>query len=304
MVRVIKLLGLWLMLLMPLPLAAQAGADPDLELFRRDRSTHPSETNMYRELGIGEFGAAFSAFYTARSYNISNIRGLDHSLATSWLYSFDPWGLGFRTHIEYRASTEWRLSLIPRADVAFGILNNSHHETFGFETLPFTQNYPARNDAQKLSLNLELEFSARWRWLWLTAKGSGWMAFRRTHVKSYPATYEDPQLGTLDHVKDRNRVDWDQGYVYGLSTGVGFEFFFVDAAARFIVFLMARPFNTVMFRGDSATTNGAEFVLRSADFELTDHAGIYFEFGLQLFLQTAEFNDIYYTQFSLGVRWR
>jgi hypothetical protein len=85
---------------------------------------------------------------------------------------------------------------------------------------------------------------------------------------------------------------------------VGFEFFFVDEAARFIVFLMARPFNTVKFRDDSATTHGGEFVLRSADFELTNHAGIYFEFGMQLFLQTAEFNDIYYTQFSIGVRWR
>ena len=302
MARALTLGGLWLLLLVPLPLAAQQPA-PEFDVLR-ERRAHPAETPMYRELGIGDFGVAFAAYYTARSYNISDIRGLDNSLATSWLYSFDPWGLGFRTHFEFRASSEWRLSLIPRLDAAFGLLNNSHHETFGFHTLPFTQNYDAANDAMKLSVNLELEFSARWRWLWLTAKGSGWGVFRRTSVKSYRDSYVDPQLGTLDLVKDRERVDWDQGYVYGFSTGVGFEFFFVDEATRFVVFVMARPFNFVQFRGATAMTHGMEVLLRSADFELTHHVGVYFEVSMQLYLPTREFNDVYYSQFSLGIRWR
>lgn len=301
MARVITLLGLCFALCAPV-LRAQAPASPSEVETGRER--HPSETPMYHELGIGEFGFAAAFFYTARSYNISDIRKLDHSLSTNWLYSFDPWGLGGRVHAEYRVSTEWRLSLVPRADVAFGIVNNSHHETFGFFDLPFTQNYRAAQDAQKLSVNLELEFSARWRWLWFTLKGSSWMAFRRTAIRADRSTYFDTQLGTLDYVKDRERVDWDQAYVYGPSTGVGFEFFFLDEAARFVAFVMARPFNFVQFRDATGVTHGLEVVVRSTDYDITDQAGIYFEASIQMYLPTDEFNDVYYTQFSLGVRWR
>lgn len=269
---------------------------------RRDAS--PSETPKYRELGIGELGFAFAVFYTARSYNISDIRKLDHSLATSWLYSFDPMGLGTRIHAEYRLSTEWRFSIIQRADVAFGILNTPHHETFSFDTLPFTQNYQAANDNLKLSVNMEFEFSARWRWLWFTAKANSWMVFRRTKVRGYRDSFIDPQLGTLDKVKDRVRTDWDNAFVYGASTGVGFDFFFVDESARFLLFLMWRPFNVIRFRDATGISNGLEVVVRSADFDLTNQAGIYFEASVQMYLPTDEFNDVYYSQFSIGLRWR
>lgn len=284
------------------------GGPEDLEFrLRREpprRGSHPSETPKYRELGIGELGFAFATFLTARSYNISDIRKLDHSLATSWLHSFDPWGLGTRIHAEYRISTEWRFSVIQRADVAFGILNTPHHETFGFHNLPFTQNYPAGNDNQKLSLNLELEFSLRWRWLWFTAKANSWMVFRRTKVRGYRDSFVDDQLGTLDTVKDRNRTDWDNAFVYGASTGIGFDFFFVDESARFIVFAMWRPFNVIRFRDATGISNGLEFVIRSADFDLTNQMGIYFEASAQMYLPTDEFNDVYYSQLSLGLRWR
>lgn len=313
MVRAVMLVGLALLLAAVSPLAAQeaptrpAGPeDLDFKLGRGKpgRGPHPSETPKYRELGIGDLGFAFAAFYTARSYNISDIRKLDHSLANSWLHSFDPWGLGARIHAEYRLSNEWYLSLIQRADVAFGLLNTPHHETFSFYELPFTQNYPASNDNQKLSVNLELEFSVRWRWLWFTAKANSWMVFRKTEVRGRRDTFVDGQLGTLDSVKDRKRTDWDNAFVYGASTGVGFDFFFVDESARFIVFAMWRPFNVVRFRDATGITNGLEFIVRSADFDLTDQAGIYFEASAQMYLPTDEFNDIYYSQFSFGIRWR
>lgn len=312
MARVVILVGLALALFAPLPLSAQeAPTNPEPEELEFDikreparRNLHPSETGKYRELGIGELGFAFASFYTARSYNISDIRKLDHSLATSWLYSFDPWGLGTRLHAEYRVSNEWRLSIIQRADVAFGILNTPHHETFSFENLPFSRNYPAANDNLKLSLNLEFEFSARWRWLWFTAKANSWMVFRRTKVTGYRDSYVDEQLGTLDKVKDRKRTEWDNAFVYGASTGVGFDFFFVDEAARFIVFALWRPFNVIRFRDATGISNGLEVVIRSADFDLTNQAGIYFEVGVQMYLPTDEFNDVYYSQFSFGIRWR
>jgi len=312
MVRLVILAGLALALFAPQGLSAQeAPTNPDPDAIKFDinrkpirRDTHPSETRKYRELGIGELGFAFASFYTARSYNISDIRGLDHSLATSYLYSFDPWGLGGRIHAEYRATNEWRFSLIQRADVAFGILNTPHHETFHFDNLPFSQNYPAANDNLKLSVNLEVEFSARWRWLWFTAKANSWMVFRRTKVRGYRDSFVDNQLGTLDKVNDRVRTDWDNAFVYGASTGIGFDFFFVDEAARFIVFAMWRPFNVIRFRDATGISNGMEFIIRSADFDLTNQLGIYFEVSAQMYLPTDEFNDVYYSQLSLGLRWR
>lgn len=299
----------FLMALLAPALAGQeetAPEDMEFDIKRQpyERKLHPSETPKFKEVGVGEVGVAWNVYYTARSYNISDIRGLDESLATSWLYSFDPWGLGGRAHIEYRISNEWRLSFMPRADVAFGILNTEHPNTFEINDVPFSRNYHSKNDNQKLSLNLEFEFAARWRFMWFVHKVNTWMVFRRREVKAFDTVYRDPQLGTLGTIKDRERVDWEQAYLFGTATGVGFEFFFLPESSRFTVFALWRPFNNVTFRDKGGLTNGMEFVIRSNDFELSDQYGIFFEINMQFYLPTDEFNDIYYTQFSIGVKFR
>ena len=289
-------------------LSAQDTAPEDMEFdIRREpteRRLHPSETNKFREVGVGEVGVAWNIFYTARSYNISDIRGLDQSLSNSWLYSFDPWGLGVRSHIEYRISNEWRLSFAPRADVGFGILNTEHPNRFEINDVPFSRNYHSSNHNQKLSVNLEFEFAARWRFMWFVHKVNSWMVFRRRQVKAFDTAYRDDQLGTLGTIKNRERVDWEQAYMFGTATGVGFEFFFLPESSRFIVMALWRPFNNVSFRDKGGLTNGMEFVVRSSDFVLTDQFGIFFEINLQFYLPTDEFNDIYYTQFSVGVKFK
>lgn len=308
---------LTILLLLCAPLCAQTGTstpkpadtatidDMEFDIRRPFRETrHPSETPRYRATGVGEIGLAFNIFYTARSYNISDIGGLDNSLASSWLYSFDPWGLGGRAHIEWRISPEWWLSIMPRTDVAFGILNTSYHNTNEIEGLPFTRNYQSANDMQKLSVNFELEVSARWRYMWFVTKASIWSVFRKRSIRTNDSDHFDSQLGTLGPVKDRKRVEWEQAYVFGAATGIGFEFFFLPEAYRFIVMGLWRPFNTVMWRDKSSVTNGFEFMIRSADFVLTHQVGIFFEMSMQLYLPTDNFNDIYYTQFSLGIKFK
>jgi hypothetical protein len=306
----------WLILMFLVLLAPAASAqsedeeiapeDMRFELRRRpyERTGHPSETDRFREVGVGEVGVAWNVYYTVRSYNISDIKGLDNSLSSNWLFAFDPWGLGLRSHIEYRVSNEWRLSFIPRADVAFGILNSSYTNTHELEDLPFTRNYRGANDAQKLSVNFDFEFAARWRFMWFVGKFNSWMVFRRRVIRANDSSYRDPQLGTLSDIKDRKRVDWDQAYLFGGATGVGFEFFFLPESSRFILMALWRPFNHVSFRQRSGVTHGLEFVVRSADFELTNQIGLFFEIGVQMYLPARDFNDIYYTQFSVGVKFR
>jgi hypothetical protein len=265
---------------------------------------HPSETPRYRELAPGQWGVAWNVYYTLRSYNVTDIRGLDNSLATSWLNSFDFWGLGVRAHVEHRHSIDWRFSILPRLDAAYGILNSSYHNTFELEDLPLSRNYPSANDVQKLSLFTGVEAAARWRWLWLTARGDGWMVFRRREIRGYTVNFRDPQLGALSGVKDRKRVEWEQAYVYGAAVGTGFEFTFMPESSRIIIFTLLRPYNVVQFRGGSAVTHGFELSLRSADFELTDQSGCFFEFSVQAYLPAGEFNRVYYSQISLGAKFR
>lgn len=302
-----------LVLLAALPLLAplQAQDDTPVEDMKFDvkrqpygRSLHPNETPRFREVGVGEFGLAWNIFYTARSYNITDYSKLDNSLATSWLYSFDPWGLGARAHIEYRVSNEWRFSFSPRADVAYGILNTQSPNTHDIDGLPFDRNYRGANDQQKLSLNLEFEFAARWRYMWFVHKFESWMVFRRREIRAFDSVYRDPQLGTLARIKDRERVDWEQSYLFGTATGVGFEFFFLPESTRFIIFALWRPFNNIVFRDKGGLSNGFEIMIRSADFELTNQIGLFFEISVQAYLPTDEFNDVYYSQFSIGVKFR
>jgi hypothetical protein len=292
--------------LLPCALHAQDSDLPEeFDVKRRaPRPTHPSETERYSSIGLREWSVAWNVFYTARSYNVSDIRGLDQSLATSWLYSFDFWGLGARAHIEYKASPEWRFSILPRVDVGYGILNASYHNKHELEDLPFARNYRGANDVQKLSFRAEIEFAARWRWLWFVGKFDSWMVFRRREIRANDTQYRDPQLGALSAIKERNRVDWEQAYVFGAATGVGFEFFFLDPDVRFILFTLWHPFNNVTFRGGTSISNGFELAVRSADFEISDVFGIFFEASVQLYLPTDEFNDVYYTQFSVGVKFR
>ncbi|MCA8911422.1 MAG: hypothetical protein KDB82_06940 [Planctomycetes bacterium] len=265
---------------------------------------HPNETPRYRETEVGGFGLAWNVYYTARSYNITDIRGVDNSLSSNWLYGMDPWGLGARAHIEYRVSNEWRLSFMPRVDAAFGIYNTQYPNTHEINGLPFSRNYRGANDSQKLSLNVEFEFAARWRFMWFVHKFNSWMVFRRRAIRAFDSVYRDDQLGVLGTIKDRHRVDWEQSYLFGTATGVGFEFFFLPESSRFILFALWRPFNNVSFRNKGGITNGLEVVVRSADFELTNQVGIYFEVDIQMYLPTDEFNDIYYSQFSIGIKFR
>lgn len=301
---------LTILLLCCTPLLAQAQPSPPIddmkfEVRRPFRETrHPSETPRYRGTGVGEVGLAYNIFYTARSYNISDIRGLDNSLASSWLYSFDPWGVGGRIHIEWRVSPEWRLSILPRIDVAHGLLNSSYHNTNEIEGLPFTRNYRSANDMQKLSVYAELEFAARWRYMWFITKVGMWSVFRQREVRTNDVRYRDSQLGELGNIRDRTRTEWEQAYVFGAATGIGFEFFFLPESYRFIVMGLWRPFNNVVWREKGGLSNGFEFMIRSADFELTNQVGIFFEMALHLYWPTDEFNDIYYTQFSIGVKFR
>src|SRR5690606_5200923 len=179
-------------------LAQESGPPGEFEVKRRlARATHPSETDRYSAIGLKEWGLAWNVYYTMRSYNVTDIRGLDESLATSWLYSFDPWGLGVRAHIEHKATTEWSFSIMPRVDAAYGILNTSHHNPHELEEPPFTRNFRGSNDSQKLSIRAELEFAARWRWLWFVGKVDSWMVFRRRAIRANDTVYRDDQLGTL-----------------------------------------------------------------------------------------------------------
>lgn len=285
--------------------ALNAQEDAEFDLRREfPRQLHPSETDRYAAVGIKEWGLAWNVYYTARSYNITDIRGLDNSLATSWLYSFDFAGLGTRAHIEYKSSPEWRYSILPRVDVAYGTLNSSYHNPHQLEDLPFTRNYRGANDMQKLSVRAEIEFAARWRWLWFVAKFDSWMVFRKRDIRANDSAYRDTQLGTLSPIKDRKRTEWEQAYMFGGATGVGFEFYFMNPDTRFILFTLYRPFNSVTFREGSGITHGFELMMRSADFEISDLVGFFFEASLQFYLPTRDFNDIYYSQFSFGVKFR
>jgi hypothetical protein len=45
-------------------------------------------------------------------------------------------------------------------------------------------------------------------------------------------------------------------------------------------------------------------MVRSTDFELTNQSGLFFSVSFQAYLDTDEFNRVYFTQLSFGIRWR
>ncbi len=272
---------------------------------REKPAGHTSETRRFRETGIGEFGVNWAIFSTTRGYNVTDIRGLDHPWSARYMASLDFWGFGGAAIVDYRLTPDWRITTTYRVDAAYGIVNQSRHETHSLQTLPVKRNYRGSYDQQKLSLNLSFEFAARWRYMWIIADFDGLLAFRRIDIRAYDTDFEDNQLGRLDLIKDRKRVDWDHIYKLGAGIGVGFEWFFVDEYARFVTVLMWRPWTWVTYRGASGFTNGLEFIMRSAPFELSNHIGVYFEFSVQMYLPVPrEFNQIYYSQFSIGVRFK
>lgn len=285
--------------------------DDDLPRFEIKRgggeesARHRSETSRFRETGVKEFGFTYAVFYTLRSYNVTDIHGLDNQWSSVWVKSFDFWGLGFQTSMEYRFAPDWRINLTPRADVAYGILNEPRHVEHSLQKLPFNRNYRGAYDIQKISVDLRFEFAVRWRYLWFVQDFQAFLAFRRVAIRAYDTDYEDDQLGKLDLIKDRERVDWEHIYMFGAGTGIGFEWFFIDESYRFVTLALWRPYASLSFRDRSGLTNGIELVIRSSNFEITDQLGIYFEISGQAFLPVDHrFNTIYFTKFSVGVRFR
>jgi hypothetical protein len=281
-------------------------ASPGPEDLRFDvRNTHPAETERYQALSIGDWGVSFNAFYAMHSYNVTDIRGLDNSLASNWLYAMDPWGLGFRAHIEHRLNEEWSLSIIPRVSVAAGIYNTSYHNTFDFPNLPFTSNIRSANDSFKISIDADIEFAARWRWLWFVGKLNTWSVFRRRYVNANDKVFRDPQLGVLDDVRNPEKIVNEQALIVGGATGVAFDFFTLNGSTPLVFYIMWLPWNYIDFRGAGGFSNGFELILRSSDFHLTNESGLYFEVGFQAIMQIErEVNDVYFATIGLGIRWR
>lgn len=285
----------------PAPIPAAAPEDMKFEIGR----TAPSETDRYRALSIGDWGISYSAFYAMHTYNITDIDGLDNSLSSNWLYGMDTFGLGGKLHIEHRLNEEWKLSIIPRLSVAFGWYNTSYHNTFEFDSLPFTSNVRSANDSMKLSVDADVEFAARWRWLWLVGKLNTWSVFRQRHIKANNKVFRDPQLGVLDSVTTPEYTAYEQAYVLGGATGVAFDFFAMSKSTPLIVYLLWLPWNYVEFRGSGGYTNGFEIIVRSTDYNLTDQSGLYLELGIQGLVQIdGEVNDVYFTTFAFGIKWR
>ncbi|MCC6574114.1 MAG: hypothetical protein IT462_10000 [Planctomycetes bacterium] len=266
---------------------------------------HGSETDRFREAGIGEFSVQGAFFSHTRTYNVTDIRGFDHPWSGKLLPSADYFGLGGVCIVDYRVSADWRITVTHRADFAYGFLNSPRHESHSLRQLPFSRNYRGAYDQQKLSFNLGVEIAARWRYMWIVHDFDALMAFRRIKIRAYDTDYEDDQLGRLDFIKDRKRTDWDHIFLLGAGVGVGFEWFFIDEGARFVTVLTWRPWTYVSFRDASGFTNGFEFNMRSAPFELTNQIGLYFDFTFQAFLPVDhEFNQIYQMQFSIGLRFK
>lgn len=280
---------------------------PDFNITRGggESDRHGSETDKFHETQVKEVGVTFAIFYTTRSYNVTDVRGFDNTWGSSYLTSFDYWGIGTQASVEYRMRPDWRMNFTPRVDIAYGVLNKPRHHTHELETLPFTRNYRGADDAQRLSLNMRFEFAVRWRYLWFVQDFQAFFAWRRTEIRAYDTDYQDDQLGTLDLIKDRKRVDWDAIYLFGAGTGIGFEWFFLDESYRFVTLVLWRPYANLTYRKAGGFTNGLEFVARSSTFELTNQLGIFFEVSVQLYLPIKhEFSSVYFSQFSVGVRFR
>lgn len=288
-------------------LMAQDDDWPRFEITRGggEDAKHGSETTRFRETGIKEFGFTYAVYYTARSYNVTDIHGLDNQWSTVWIKSFDFWGLGFQTSMEYRFRPDWYINVMPRVDIAYGILNEPRHVEHELKQLPFKRNYRGAYDAQKLSLDIRVEFAMRWRYLWFVHDFQAFLAWRMVKIRAYDSNYEDDQLGPLDVIKDRERTDWEHIYMLGAGTGIGFEWFFLDESYRFVTLMLCRPYTNLSFRERSGNTTGLEMIIRSANFEITDQLGVFFEISGQAFLPVdRKFNTIYFTKFSIGVRFR
>ena len=290
--------------------AAQAGTSPEAETGPEDMKfeiskRHPAETSRYRALNIGDWGVSFSSFYAIHSYNITDIRGLDNSLGSNWMYSMDTFGIGGRLHIEHRLDEEWSLSIIPRVSVAFGMYNVSYHNTFDFPTLPFTSNIRSANDSMKLSIDADLEFAVRWRYLWFVAKLNTWSVFRQRKIEANSKVFRDSQLGALDTVENPEFTAYEQAYVIGAATGVALDFYALNRSTPLMLYLLWLPWNYIDFRGAGGYSNGLELILRSNDFQLTDEFGLYFEGSFQALMQIErEVNDVYFASFAIGIKWR
>ncbi len=259
-----------------------------------------SETSEFREAQPGEWAYTNFITWAPRYVNVTDVRGFDDSLSRRFVPSLTFVSARYERAMKYRLSHQTWFSLRPTASFGYGYSAFSSHEEFRLNTVDREVAVPAKFGVGQIHADLGASFG-----IWSGAHEvyldwSSLFAWRFQSLKARVNTATDPVSGLVDSLREPLRRQTHLAQLHSL--GVGYALHVGNEPWNYRIAFTVLRVTEVSWNDHRTLVAGSGFDVRADGFRLSDDVGLALHFKFDWWLPRRGFNDIFWFELGVGVR--
>lgn len=259
-----------------------------------------SETPRFREAAPGEWSRTHVITWNPRYFNATDTRGFDDSFSRRLITSMTYISARYEQQADYRLGAKHWLSFRPTASLAYGYSTMSSHEMFLLGTVDREVDMPSKFDIGQLIGDIGATAGIRGEDHEVFVDWSSLAAWRFQRVVSQGTQKIDPVTGLVDSIRAPTRNEEDRAFFH--QTGIGYAFHFGAEPWNYRFAMLWRPVAHLTWQDRSATLMGFGIDMRADGFRLSDDVGLALHLKFDFFLPKDDFNDVFWFELGIGVR--
>jgi hypothetical protein len=260
-----------------------------------------SETDKYRESLPGETSFTNAVSWAPRYFNVTRTEGFDDSLSKRWLTNLHLVGVRYEGILAHRLDHDRSIIFRPTAALTYNYSWISSDEMFRLRTVQREVAVSSSFQTNQLfaDFGASLGYSGRvwegfldWRSM---------LAFRFQRLTTNERSVVDPLGGLIDNVESPVRNETTRAFMH--SFGIGAALHFGHEEANYRLALTYRPFTLMDYDHRNGTLqHGIGLELKHDGLRLSDDSALNLAFRFDFWLPSQEFNDVFWFEINLGVR--
>lgn len=263
-------------------------------------SASASDTPRFREAQVGEWATTSFLAWSPRYFNATDISAFDDSFSRRLITSLGLLTAKYERQMDYRLGERDWLTLRPALGVGYGYSTMSSHEEFRLNSVNrYVETSTKFGIGQAIGdLGLAVGYRHGAHELYLDFQSVFALRFQR--LKSNELSKIDPVSGLVDSIESPVRNETHKAWFHNLGIGyglhVGTEPWNYRLSAEY------RPLAYLEWQRRSTTTHGFGIGAQADGFRLSDDIGLALHFRFDFYLPKDDFNDIFWFEFGVGVR--
>ena len=260
---------------------------------------HTSETNRYREALPGEWASSYFITYAPRYINATAIKGFDDSFMPKFIPGMNYASMRFESLLEYKIDNSFSFGLRPSLGLGYGFTTYSSHGLFKLATIGGEQDMPAKFAVDQLTWDIGTQASLRWESLEFFLDTRWMNAHRFRRIEASSGIFSGAS-GFIDNLESKIRQEDDRLTFSDWGFGIGYHI--NDLTWNYRAALVYRPATIVDFKGQGSTLSGFGVDFRADGLQLSDDLGLALSFRWDFWLPSDEFNDVFFFELGIGIR--